>query len=155
MQTTFELSSTAKLHFLDADVWTYKEAEQYGFLLLKIASADGPISDREMYWLLKRFAEEMGIPGAVTEKWRAFSYETANLHELVQQIPSARATNFVYDAIRICAADGLYAFKERKAVEAASILLKVPAHVLQGLEFLVEQETLCEKQLTALLKQGN
>ncbi len=149
---TFELNYNAQQHFPDAHYWSYAEARNYGYLLLKIASADGKVADREMFWLTKIFAEQMGIPADVVQDWQQFSYEQAEVNDLAKKIPRQRASRLLYDAIRMCSADGLYALKERKMVEQVCALLEVSPETLKGLELLVESEALHEKQRSLLLK---
>ena len=151
MSSNFELNYFAQQHFPDAHYWSYDEGCNYGFLLMKIASADGKISDRESYWLNVSYAQRMGFPSEIVNKWKEFDCEEAKIYDLVNEIPPQRATRLVYDGIRMCLADGIYAFKEKKAVELVASLLGVPVPVVRGLELLVESELIHKKQLSLYL----
>lgn len=152
MSDRFELNFLAQQHFPDANYWSYDEGYNYGFLLLKIASADGKVSDRELNWLTVTYAQSMGFPKDIVEQWENFDYESSNINHLAQQIPLKRVTRLVYDGIRMCLADGIYAFKEKKAVELVATILHVPMQVVRGLELLVESEIIHEKQLDLYLE---
>lgn len=117
MDKSFELNFVAQQHFPDAHYWSFEEGRNYGFLLMKVASSDGKVSDRELHWLTVNFAQKMGFPDTVVDEWKQFAYKKATIHDLIKNIPPIRNTRFIYDVIKMCSADGLYAFREKKAVE--------------------------------------
>jgi uncharacterized tellurite resistance protein B-like protein len=118
---------------------------QYGKAIMLIVGADGTISDAEMAcWM--GIAKAMGVSDDVREEWRKFDWRHSRLEDCIPglstdpQNPGELTLAFLYDAIRISRADGVYGAAEKAAVAKAARALGIPQSSVNALESLVELE---------------
>jgi uncharacterized tellurite resistance protein B-like protein len=114
--------------------------EVYGRILLCIAAGDGIVSVEEWHYFNGR-AKTLGIPDFIVAKWKA-EYETANLEQDVatlRRYMKGPVYAFLYDAIKIAAADG-YADGEKRMLRRAAAACDVPETIVRQLENLVALE---------------
>lgn len=119
--------------------------KEYGYALLCIAGSDGEVSDPELEWLTIDLAESLGVDMETVADWEEYDFEEGNLEEIFSSIRIASIANFnkvlIYDAIRICSADGHYADEERDKVAEAAKILQVSNEAVLAIEALVDLET--------------
>ncbi len=128
---------------------------EYGYALLCIAGSDGEVSDPELEWLTIDLAESLNVDEDVVADWEEFDYEEADLEEIFFSFKHASFANFnkllIYDAVRMCAADGDYADEEKERVAEAAGILQVSRETLTSIEALVDIEQAAHKlRLTVL-----
>ena len=132
------------------DLW-----KQYGYVLLNIAGSDGEVSDDELEWLTVECGEAVGIDESIIADWEDFEYDEDELEELFFNLNSSSFANYnkllIYDAIRMCSADGDYADDEKEQVYNAAQIMKVPAEAVMAIEALVEMEQAADKLRFTLL----
>ena len=132
------------------DLW-----KQYGYVLLNIAGSDGEVSDDELEWLTVECGEAVGIDESIIADWEDFEYDEDELEELFFSLNSSSFANYnkllIYDAIRMCSADGDYADDEKEQVYNAAQIMKVPAEAVMAIEALVEMEQAADKLRFTLL----
>jgi uncharacterized tellurite resistance protein B-like protein len=118
--------------------------KEYGFALLCIAGSDGEVSDPELEWLTIDLAESLGVDMETVADWEEYEFEESNLEEIFGKIRHASIANFnkmlIYDAIRICSADGDYAEEEKDMVAEAAKILQVSREAVMSIEALVDLE---------------
>lgn len=129
--------------------------KDYGYALLCIAGSDGEVSDPELEWLTIDLAESLNVDEDTVADWEDFEYEEADLEEVFLNIRSSSFANFnkllLYDAIRMCSADGDYAEEEKEKVAEAAKILQVSREAVTSIEALVEMEQATHKlRLTVL-----
>lgn len=128
---------------------------EYGFALLTIAGSDGIVSDPEMEWLTLDMAHEVGVDEEVITDWEAFDFQSAELFDLFGHFSSSTLAGFnkllIYDAIRMCSADGDYALEEKEQVHEAARILKVSLEVVMAIEALVDLENASNKLRISIL----
>ena len=117
----------------------------YGKAVLVVVSADGAVSDAEMRaWL--GIARACGATDEQVRAWIELDWDNARLEDCIPGIssdpenPGEIALAFLYDAIRVSRADGVYAEKERDAVARAARTLGIPLAQVAALEALVDAE---------------
>ncbi|MBJ95749.1 MAG: hypothetical protein CMP23_14910 [Rickettsiales bacterium] len=148
------LSSEARKLYSTDDV-PAEALEAYGCILLAISAADGEISSQERRWF-DEWAEGLGAPAAVVERWAAFAAEELDLEGFIARTRERRkgewkslikaetsinyARTLVYDAIRMARADDNYHPDEKSAVEKAATMLHVDAATLLAIESVVDME---------------
>ncbi|MEM9897089.1 MAG: TerB family tellurite resistance protein [Bacteroidota bacterium] len=122
---------------------------EYGYALLTIAGADGEVSDPELEWLTIQCAEYVGVEESVIAEWEEFDFEEAALEEIFHSFNTKSFANFnkllIYDAIRMCSADGEYAQDEKESVYKAAQLLNVSPETVMAIEALVDIEEAANK----------
>lgn len=122
---------------------------EYGFALLCISGSDGEVSDPEMEWLTIDLARALHVDEEIVADWEEFEYEDADLEEIFFSFRHASFANFnkllLYDAIRMCSADGEYAEEEKEKVYEAAKILQVSSEAVISLEALVEMEQAAHK----------
>ena len=128
---------------------------EYGFALLCIAGSDGEVSDPEMEWLTIDLAQSLRIDEEIVADWEEFEFDEADLEEIFFSFRHASFANFnkllLYDAIRMCSADGDYAEEEKERVYEAAKILQVSREAVIAIEALVEMEQAAHKlRLTVL-----
>jgi uncharacterized tellurite resistance protein B-like protein len=128
---------------------------EYGFALLCIAGSDGDVSDPELEWLTIDLAEGLNVDEEVVADWEEFEYEMADLEEIFMSFSHASFASFnkllIYDAVRMCSADGDYAEAEKDQVAEAARILQVSRETLTSIEALVDIEQAAHKlRLTVL-----
>lgn len=128
---------------------------EYGYALLTIAGSDGIVSDPELEWLTLDLAREVGVDDEILSDWEEFDFEDADLEEVFSSFNSSALGSFnkllIYDAIRMCAADGEYALEEREQVHEAARMLRVPPEVVVAIEALVDLERAAYKLRLSIL----
>lgn len=127
----------------------------YGYALLTIAGSDGIVSDPELEWLTVDMAREVGVDEEIITAWEHFDFEDAELDELFASLSTSSLASFnkllIYDAIRMCSADGEYALEEKEQVYEAAHALKVPHEVVIAIEALVDLEQAANKLRVTIL----
>jgi uncharacterized tellurite resistance protein B-like protein len=118
---------------------------QYGKAIMFIVGADGAISDAERsYWM--GIARAMGVPDDVREEWLKSDCRDGRLEDCIcgistdPQNPGELTLSFLYDAIRVSRADGVYGAAEKAAVAKTARALGIPQSSVNALENLVELE---------------
>lgn len=128
---------------------------EYGFALLTIAGSDGMVSDPELEWLTIDLAKEVGVDEEIVADWEDFDFEDADLDDLFTSFSSSTLGGFskllIYDAIRMCSADGEYALEEREQVHEAARILRVAPEVVVAIEALVDLEQAAYKLRLTIL----
>lgn len=138
------------ISMVQPEVW-----KEYGFALMCIAGSDGDVSDPEMEWLTIDLANSLNVDEEIVADWEEFEFEDADLEEIFYSFQHASFANFnkllLYDAIRMCSADGDYAEEEKERVGEAAKILQVPTEAVIAIEALVEMEQAAHKlRLTVL-----
>ena len=128
---------------------------EYGYALLCIAGSDGDVSDPELEWLTVDLAESLHVDEEIVADWEEFEFEEADLEEIFFSFRHMSFANFnkllLYDAIRMCSADGDYAEEEKEKVYEAAKILQVSREAVISIEALVEMEQAAHKlRLTVL-----
>jgi len=154
MKDSFEFNKISELLYGVSPILDSHFSDAYGYVLLVIAGADGKVSNREIAWLTKYLASMMGFPKSSVEKWKRFDYLTTPLEEVLK--PFKKSTSslrklLIYDSIRMCNADSIYALKERKAVFQAAGFLNISKSNVEAIECLVDSQTIYQKHLRVLL----
>jgi len=129
--------------------------KEYGYVLLNIAGSDGEVSDPELEWLVSSCAEAIGVEEDIIKKWEDYDFEEDDLEELFVNLNTATFGNFnkllIYDAIRMCSADGDYADDEKSQVYHAAQIMKVAPEAVTAIEALIELEQAAEKLRSTVL----
>lgn len=128
---------------------------EYGYALLVIAGSDGMVSDPELEWLTIDLAKEVGVDDEVVADWEDFDFEDAELDDIFSSISSSALASFnkllIYDAIRMCSADGEYALEEKEQVYEAARILNISPEVVIAIEALVDLEQAANKLRLTIL----
>lgn len=128
---------------------------EYGLILLNIAGSDGDVSDPELEWLTVQCAESVGVDETLIAEWEDFDFEEDDLEELFFDFNANSFANFnkllIYDAIRMCSADGDYAEDEKDQVYNAAKLMKVSPEAVTAIEALVDLENAANKLRLTIL----
>lgn len=116
----------------------------YGYALLTIAGADGKVTPGELDWLV-RHQRKFGVPEHVIDDYATFDCGSADLRRLLDEVrvdvPTWNAArHFIYHAIRICRADGIYAEPERAKIDSAAELLGVGRDIVLTLHAIIDME---------------
>lgn len=129
--------------------------KEYGYILLNIAGSDGEVSDPELEWLTVDCAEAVGVEQDIIAEWEDYDFEDDDLEELFFNFNSSSFANFnkllIYDAIRMCSADGDYAEDEKDQVYHAAKIMKVPPEAVTAIEALVDLEQAANKLRLTIL----
>ncbi len=138
------------MSMVQREIW-----RDYGYALMCIAGSDGDVSDPEMEWLTVDLANSLRVDEETVADWEEFEYEDADLEEIFMSFRHASFANFnkliLYDAIRMCSADGDYADEEQEQVHEAAKILQVSREAVIAIEALVEMEHAAHKlRLTVL-----
>ena len=122
---------------------------EYGYALLCIAGADGDVSDPELEWLTVDLAGFLKVDEEIVADWEEFDFESGDLEEIFFSLRHVTFDNFnkllLYDAIRMCSADGDYAEEEKARVADAAKILQVSKEALISIEALVDLEHASDK----------
>lgn len=117
---------------------------EYGYALMCIAGADGEVSDPELEWLTIDLADFLSVDEEVVADWEEYDFESGDLEEIFSSFRHVSFANFnkliLYDAIRMCSADGDYAEEEKERVADAAKILQVAKEALISIEALVGLE---------------
>jgi uncharacterized tellurite resistance protein B-like protein len=122
---------------------------EYGYALLTIAGSDGIVSDPEFEWLTLEVAKKVGVSDDIIADWEEFDYDGADLEEIFHSFNKSSLASFnkllIYDAIRMCSADGEYAMEEKEQVMQAAKILNVSQDAVIAIEALVDLEEATNK----------
>ena len=128
---------------------------EYGYILLNIAGSDGDVSDPELEWLIVDCAEAVGVENDIIADWEDYDFEIDDLEGLFHELKTSSFANFnkllIYDAIRMCSADGDYADDEKEQVYHAAKIMKVPSEAVTAIEALVDLEQAADKLRMTIL----
>lgn len=128
---------------------------EYGYALLTIAGSDGEVSEPELEWLTVECAKAVGVEEEIIADWEEYDFEEGDLEEIFHEFNAKSFANFnkllIYDAIRMCSADGDYASDEKDQVNHAAQILKVPMETVLAIEALVDVELAANKLRLTLL----
>lgn len=128
---------------------------EYGYILLNIAGSDGDVSDPELEWLIVDCAEAVGVDNDIIADWEDYDFEIEELEDLFHELKTSSFANFnkllIYDAIRMCSADGDYAEDEKDQVYHAAKIMKVPSEAVTAIEALVDLEQAADKLRMTIL----
>lgn len=147
------VSDHAKSHY-GLSAATATAMRNYGYALLTIAGADGKASPKELDWLI-RHQRTFGASEEILAAYAKFDVKAGDLAKLLAGIVTDvktwdAASELVYHAIQMCAADGVYATKEKAKVVAAAKTLKVSGDAVLAIHALVDMETATAKMRRAL-----
>ncbi|MCP4457678.1 MAG: hypothetical protein GY816_06580 [Cytophagales bacterium] len=132
------------LSLVPEEIW-----REYGYALLCIAGADGEVSDPELEWLTVDLAGFLKVDEEIIADWEDFDFDNGDLEEIFFSLRHITFANFnkliLYDAIRMCGADGDYAEEEKSQVSDAAKILQVSKEALVSIEALVDLEQASDK----------
>jgi tellurite resistance protein len=117
---------------------TREERVAIGNAMLIVVGASGALSPNEMGCFVS-IVTAYGAPPDAIDAWQRFDYANARLSDHLKVDPRL-ARHLLYDAIRICRADGVYAARGRAKVAEAARLLGVQPGLVASLEAIVETE---------------
>lgn len=124
-------------------------AINYGVALMAIAGADGELAEAELQWYLDEQDILLADAQEYIEAIRKADWKNANIDELLSGISYDSPVNFrrtmLYQAIKMCRADGSYHDKEKATVAKAAAILGIERNVLVSLESLAELEESTER----------
>lgn len=131
-------------------------AVNYGGALMAIAGADGELAEAEFQW----YVEEQELLLTETQEYvevlRKFDWKNANIEQLLSKISYDFPLNFrrgmLYQAIKMCRADGNYHDKERSTVAKAAEILGLDRSMVVSLESLAEVEEATDRLRLSLLE---
>jgi hypothetical protein len=122
---------------------------EYGYMLLTIAGSDGIVSDPELEWLTMSLGRHVKVPLDIIEDWEDFDYDIAELDDIYESLSIKSTASFskllIYDAIRMCAADGAYALEEKEQVLEAARIMNMSLDSVIAIEALVDLEQAANK----------
>lgn len=131
-------------------------AVKYGGALMAIAGADGELADAELQWYIDEQVVLLTDPTEYIETLKQFDWKNASIEELLTGIAYDFPLNFrrtmLYQAIKMCRADGSYHTDEKATVAKAAEILGIEHHVLISLESLAELEDATERLRLALFE---
>ena len=137
----------------------FEVAVNYSGALMAIAGADGELAEAELQWYIDE--QEMLLVESVEKKEyietiRKFDWKNANLEELLSKLKYDFPLNFrrtmLYQAIKMCRADGNYHEKEKATVAKAAEILGIERSMAVSLESLAELEDSAEQLRLALFE---
>ncbi|WP_200817546.1 TerB family tellurite resistance protein [Calothrix rhizosoleniae] len=128
----------------------------YGGSLMAIAGADGELAEQEFQWYIDEQRNLLTDPEEYIETLRKFDWKSANLEELLGKISYDFPLNFrrtmLYQAIKMCRADGSYHEKEKASVTKAAKMLGIERNIAASLESLAELEDATERLRLSLFE---
>jgi tellurite resistance protein len=136
----------------NAYMFSEETVDRYGRVVLTIAGGDGEISEAE-WRVFEGIAKACEIPPPFLERWRAFDFKTADLKAEAKAFWDAvgsKAYAFLYDAVKVCSADGYHA-EEKKLLRQAAAQCEIPESVVRDIENLVLVETATRELRISLL----
>ncbi|AOX03038.1 hypothetical protein BJP34_29545 [Moorena producens PAL-8-15-08-1] len=131
----------------------------YSGALMAIAGADGELAEAELQWYIDE--QEMLLVESEEKKeyieaLRQFDWKNANVEELLTGLKYDFPLNFrrsmLYQAIKMCRADGNYHEKEKASVAKAAEILGIERSVAASLESLAEMEDSADRLRVALFE---
>ncbi|NET00940.1 MAG: hypothetical protein F6K61_10275 [Sphaerospermopsis sp. SIO1G1] len=124
-------------------------ALKYATVLMAVAGADGELAEAELQWYINEQELLLAEPEEYIEAVRKADWKNANLDELLSGISYDFSLNFrrtlLYQAIKMCRADGVYHDQEKAVVSKAAELLGIEKNVRISLESLAELEDSTER----------
>ncbi len=134
----------------------FEVAVKYGGALMAIAGADGELAEAELQWHLDEQEILTDEPQEYIEALRNFDWKNANVEELLSAISYDFPINFrrsiLYQAIKMCRADGTYHDKEKASVAKAAEILGIEPSVVASFESLAELEDAAQRLRLSLLE---
>ena len=134
----------------------FEVAMNYGGALMAIAGADGELADAELQWYIDEQEILLAEPQEYIDALRQFDWKNANIDKLLNGIRYDFPLNFrramLYQAIRMCRADGNYHEREKSIVTRAAKTLGIEHSVVVSLESLAELEEATERLRLALFE---
>ncbi|WP_088239971.1 TerB family tellurite resistance protein [Calothrix rhizosoleniae] len=134
----------------------FEVAVNYGGSLMAIAGADGELAEQEFQWYIDEQRNLLTDPEEYIETLRKFDWKSANLEELLGKISYDFPLNFrrtmLYQAIKMCRADGSYHEKEKASVTKAAKMLGIERNIAASLESLAELEDATERLRLSLFE---
>ncbi len=134
----------------------FEVAVNYGGSLMAIAGADGELAEQEFQWYIDEQRNLLADPEEYIETLRKFDWKSANLEELLGKISYDFPLNFrrtmLYQAIKMCRADGSYHEKEKASVARAAKMLGIERNIAASLESLAELEDATERLRLSLFE---
>lgn len=131
-------------------------AVNYGGALMAIAGADGELKEEEFQW----YIDEQELLLVESEQYiatlRQFDWKNANVEALLSEIQYDFPLNFrrtmLYQAIKMCRADGNYHEKEKASVTKAAEILGIEPSMTKSLESLAEMEDAAQRLRLSLFE---
>ncbi|NES81437.1 MAG: hypothetical protein F6K10_08495 [Moorea sp. SIO2B7] len=134
----------------------FEVAVNYGGALMAIAGADGELAEAELQWYIDEQEILLADSQEYIEALRKFDWKNANVEDLLSGISYDFPLNFrrsmLYQAIKMCRADGIYHDKEKATVAKAAEILGIESSVLVSLESLAEIEESAARLRLALFE---
>lgn len=131
-------------------------AMKYGGALMAIAGADGELAEAELQWYIDEQEILLADSTEYVEALKQFDWQSASVEELLTGIAYDFPLNFrrtmLYQAIKMCRADGSYHAQEKATVAQAAEILGIERPVLVSLEALAELEDSTERLRLALFE---
>lgn len=131
-------------------------ALKYSTALMAIAGADGELADAELQWYLDEQEILLDEPQEYLEALQTVDWQSASVEELLSGISYDFPLNFrrtmLYQAIKMCRADGQYHDAEKAAVAKAADILGIERSVVVSLESLAEMEDATQRLRLALFE---
>lgn len=153
---TLQPSQYAKRRYNLTKPIDFEVAVKYGGALMAIAGGDGELAEAELQWYIDEQETLLAEPQEYIEELRKFDWKNANIEELLSGIRYDFPLNFnrsiLYQAIKMCRADGNYHDKEKATVARAAEILKIEHHVVVSLESLAELEDATERLRLSLFE---
>lgn len=131
-------------------------AVNYGGALMAIAGADGELKEEEFQW----YIDEQEILIVESEEYietlRKFDWKNAKVEALLNGIKYDFPLNFrrtmLYQAIKMCRADGNYHEKEKASVAKTAEILGIEKSMATSLESLAEMEDAAQRLRLSLFE---
>lgn len=131
-------------------------AVSYGGALMAIAGADGELAEAEFQWYVEEQELLLVQSQEYIEVLRKFDWKNANVEQLLGSISYDFPLNFrrgmLYQAIKMCRADGSYSDKEKATVARAAEILGFDRSMVVSLESLAELEEATDRLRLSLLE---
>ncbi|MEC4815258.1 MAG: TerB family tellurite resistance protein [Scytonema sp. PMC 1069.18] len=131
-------------------------AVNYGGALMAIAGADGELAEKELQWYIDEQEILTTEPQEYIEALHKFDWKNANIEELLSGISYDFPLNFrrtmLYQAIKMCRADGNYHDKEKATVARAAKILGIDRSLVVSFESLAELEEATERLRLSLFE---
>ena len=131
---------------------------KYAQVLMAIAGADGELAAGELQWYIDEQELLMDDATEYIEAVRKLDWKNADIEELLSGIKYDFPLNFrrtlLYQAIKMCRADGTYHAKEKTSVAKAAELLGIDRSMVVSLASLAELEEAAERLRLALFEKA-
>ncbi len=131
-------------------------AVNYSGALMAIAGADGELKEEELQWYIDEQEILLVESEEYIETLRKFDWKNANVEELLSALKYDFPLNFrrtmLYQAIKMCRADGNYHEKERASVAKTAEILGIEKSMANSLESLAEMEDAAQRLRLSLFE---